>query len=61
MTEELKPCPVCGGEAYIEPWEKGFDRFIVGCKECRRRSTGPFPTIEKATIWWNRREFDVEF
>ena len=29
---ELKPCPFCGGEAYIE----SYDRLInIGCLKCR--------------------------
>lgn len=61
VEEKLRPCPFCGKEAYIELWEGRSDRFIVGCKKCRLRSTGPFPSKKTATIWWNRREFDVEF
>lgn len=35
MTEELKPCPFCGGKATI--WKEDavwFDITWIGCKEC---------------------------
>lgn len=31
MTDKLKPCPFCGGEAY----KKSYDRLIqIGCEKC---------------------------
>ena len=54
MTDELKPCPFCGGEAikYLSMYE---DRAFVGCadEECKvmvRRETS-----QEAIDAWNRR------
>lgn len=53
MTE-LKPCPFCGGEAYIV---KGFsDLHMILCEDCG--STASFQHKEgrqEAIKAWNRR------
>lgn len=60
---EIKECPFCGGDAYIE----GSDeyRFFVGCRDCfcnvgeaYDRSAMPehmFVTADEAITAWNRR------
>jgi Lar family restriction alleviation protein len=59
MTEELKPCPFCGGEAEIEKIEE--DCFGVGCPNCDfQLMTGPWAlgwhkSKLAAAIEWNRR------
>lgn len=41
MTEKLKPCPFCGGEADCKSWDAGWDSrgdnifaAMVGCPSC---------------------------
>lgn len=51
MSEELKPCPFCGGEAILE-WEG--DSYVISCKECNAEIT--FEQTRKSAIKaWNRR------
>lgn len=49
---ELKPCPFCGGNAYI-----GNGRTWVRCVECGAE-TGCYDTEEEAIEAWNRRVGD---
>lgn len=39
MTDELKPCPFCGGAVTVDlvsrPWQ--FDDYAVGCPKCYQR------------------------
>ena len=50
MTEKLKPCPFCGGEAEVE----GERIFWVSCQKCWVE-TSSFNTLEEAIEAWNRR------
>lgn len=37
MSEELKPCPFCGGKAelYQNEWaDTGYEEHIIQCKKC---------------------------
>ena len=52
MTDELKPCPFCGGEARIFYPDCTFAR--VGCRQCRTVSNG-YATQQEAIDAWNRR------
>lgn len=63
---ELKPCPFCGGSAYIwecEPRIHRFKdyRFCVACGDCEMLFGfdpdygGVFGTKEEATEKWNNR------
>lgn len=61
MNKELKPCPLCGGEAFIEQFEvrKGFEA-VVGCCNCLLRLDSiTYDTkeeaVEEATKTWNKR------
>lgn len=53
MSEELKPCPFCGGEAEITKWHEGY--FV----ECREQSCGgtigAYKTEEETIEAWNTR------
>lgn len=71
MSEELKPCPFCGGEAKLITTE--FDRKTIAikveCQSCSARAGGFCATVfdnknalenidnsrEKAIEAWNRR------
>ena len=50
MTDELRPCPFCGGEAEILP--EG-DYHEVTCVECGTFRQGH--TYQDAVEAWNRR------
>lgn len=54
MAEKLKPCPFCGGEAYIVKLNILFDPIIVGCKNCGC-SVKRTNEVEEAVRAWNRR------
>ena len=57
---ELKPCPFCGGEAYIREHTRiakprRYTYFRVGCEECGLRFPKFSETIAEAIEAWNRR------
>lgn len=54
MSEELKPCPFCGGTAYIH--ELSDRLYIVMC-DCGA-SSGIEGTEKEAAAAWNRRADD---
>ena len=49
---ELKPCPFCGGKAYLE-WCKGH-LYKVECEECHA-TTAKYITPLEAQEEWNMR------
>lgn len=53
MSEELKPCPFCGGEARIVQ-ASGRMLFCVVCDDCDA-SGGHYFTEEDAATAWNDR------
>ena len=59
MSEKLKPCPFCGGEAYTEghkvELQEGFGFWFVSCKNQCGALVGYFPTEEMAIKAWNKR------
>lgn len=70
MSEELKPCPFCGGKSVIKAVNKNYGLTIwCQCNECGARTEGYCPntnkedeTMEsieqcknKTVILWNRR------
>lgn len=69
MSEELKPCPFCGGEAKIKAANKNYG-FTIWCQcECGARTVGycPYTDNEDSSLEsiescknsavevWNRR------
>lgn len=56
MSDELTPCPFCGGEAKIQEYNGGF--AAVGCSTGRcymHPHAFGFPSAEDAIQKWNRR------
>jgi thymidylate synthase len=61
MSEELKPCPFCGGKAR-EVIRKGVlsERFsLIYCTKCEH-SSGLFKGIKVAQEYWNTRPIENE-
>ena len=59
MTEKLKLCPFCGGEAFlVDDDEKNYGVFIACSKCCS--SSGIFKTKDEALIAWNSRPIENE-
>ena len=61
MSEELKPCPFCGGPAGDESGPNGDEYvFVIACQsEMRRCAAAPATTstidLKTAVAAWNRR------
>lgn len=53
MTEELKPCPFCGGEAYLDD-DGWFQVICENCRACVRLENNR----SDAVAAWNRRVLD---
>ena len=52
MTEKLKPCPFCGGEAEVRMFTATLS--FVQCKSCLAGTSG-FLSEHEAVNSWNRR------
>lgn len=52
MSEELKPCPFCGGDANTIGERNWWD---VECVYCGVRTTNEYESEEKAIEAWNTR------
>ena len=69
MTDELKPCPFCGGEAEIRSYRTYIDdihgigpKFYVECGEClSRRHLGERTESEAIADWNSRAERTCRF
>ena len=64
MVGRLKPCPFCGGQAYVDQWwsQNAFVccpqcGLIVTNKRATLKSSEPY-TIEEAIEAYNRRKID---
>lgn len=55
MSEKLKPCPFCGGNAAVAQNTSVFLDYRVYCKRCGAE-TGMYTTAIKAVRCWNNRE-----
>ena len=58
MTEELKPCPFCGGEAKLTDLTQAPESWVE-CTECGAR-TRFFSNSEEAADAWNARQVESE-
>ena len=57
MSEELKPCPFCGGEAFL--YEQNFaDKYVIVCEDCCVKRTSEIK--EYVIKKWNTRQSDAE-
>lgn len=56
--DKLKPCPFCGGEAFMQQRRvQGDDRFTqtwIMCLDCLGQ-TRPYLSAKRAIEAWNRR------
>lgn len=52
MSEELKPCPFCGGEAEMRLYDC---EYFAQCIECFSSTAADHQTEEDAASAWNRR------
>ena len=61
MSEELKPCPFCGGKAELVDYGISGEYKVVWCFECGARTRMFYAEIfrgRKAIEEWNRRVKD---
>ena len=56
MSETLKACPFCGGEARFNA---NMDDNYIECRTCRAQSEW-FDTIREAIAAWNTRPTDTD-
>lgn len=61
MTDKLKNCPFCGGEAYITNEDNyGYvdDEFLICCEKCGLQFgfANQYETAEEAIEAWNTRK-----
>jgi len=59
MSEELKPCPFCGGEAILKRYVNGFNVWSeIMCDRCGVRQDSivvGYYNDDEAAEAWNRR------
>lgn len=58
MTEQLKPCPFCGGEAQIIRCNSG--KYQCFCQNCGCAQTMFFDSPEEVPEEWNARPIENE-
>ncbi len=61
MSEELKPCPFCGGTGRVEESQAGFgDYFMADCSECEAILARNHNNKADAIAAWNTSTPSVE-
>lgn len=64
MSDKLKPCPLCGGDAKLEShpgWIKSVhyqELWTVSCTKCTLENTMHLTCPEDAIYRWNRRPLE---
>lgn len=67
MTNELKPCPFCGGEPnlYYHDSEIYWTEWYIDCKACgyrmRNKAVGDKAALLEAKKAWNTRQSDFDW
>ena len=56
MTEQLKPCPFCGGEAVMLGEDDGMYQCV--CRNCESVQGGFYDFPEEAAFAWNTRPLE---
>lgn len=54
MSDELKPCPFCGGEATFGT-NSGSGYEYIRCCRCKARTYSGYKTQQEAIQAWNSR------
>ena len=57
MTEKLKKCPFCGGEAKIVRVMNDYPNYVIQCNECRL-TTKWYADKKELIKYWNTRAAD---
>lgn len=55
MSDALKPCPFCGGEANIEEAFYDCNHYWAQCKDCKSGTWSHVEDRNLAIAAWNRR------
>lgn len=55
MSEELKPCPFCGGPAETSRGLHNYDMWGIWCPDCKISVCALYPSEQDAIDAWNRR------
>lgn len=55
MTDELRPCPFCGGPAVVHEYNGGFASIGCGGQCDFKPSAFGFPSVDSAIEVWNTR------
>lgn len=58
MTEKLKPCPFCGGEAFNRVRPSSI-HIQVHCDGCGARGPGEHTEVSAITAWNTRPQSDL--
>ena len=60
MSDELKPCPLCGGKAELVYIDRHYRECFVKCLKCKVEQGHVYRSKQSAITAWNRRKYDEE-